>query len=306
MSNHNIVFKHFVSTKKLNAGMIMKLIHRGIELKNTDSSRIPQYPGHFVSNVFLESSTRTHLSFEMAEKKLGMPVISFDAKTSSINKGESLLDTLITFESLGVDTVVIRTSEEKYYEELINSPHLTLSIINGGDGAAEHPSQSMLDLMTIYEHFKTFIGLKVAIVGDLSHSRVARSNAEVLSRLGVKVYFSGPEEWFTKDFEQFGEFVQIDELITEVDVLMLLRVQLERHPADERFDAITYHDLYGLNMVRYKLLKPNAIVMHPAPINRGVEIDDELVMSKQSKIAEQMRNGVFMRMSILEAVMNGK
>lgn len=306
MSNHNIVFKHFVSTKKLNAGMIMKLIHRGIELKNTDSSRIPQYPAHFVSNVFLESSTRTHLSFEMAEKKLGMPVISFDAKTSSINKGESLLDTLITFESLGVDTVVIRTSEEKYYEELINSPHLTLSIINGGDGAAEHPSQSMLDLMTIYEHFKTFIGLKVAIVGDLSHSRVARSNAEVLSRLGVKVYFSGPEEWFTKDFEQFGEFVPIDELITEVDVLMLLRVQLERHPADERFDAITYHDLYGLNMARYKLLKPNAIVMHPAPINRGVEIDDELVMSKQSKIAEQMRNGVFMRMSILEAVMNGK
>lgn len=306
MSNHNLIFKHFVSTKKLNSGMVMKLIHRAIEFKKMDRSLLPQYPGHFVSNVFLENSTRTHLSFEMAEKKLGMPVLSFDAKSSSVSKGETLLDTLITLEALGVDTVVVRTCEENYYEELITSPHLSLSIINGGDGAAQHPTQSMLDLMSMYECFHRFIGLKVAIVGDLIHSRVAHSNAEILARLGAKLYFSGPREWYDEDFDRYGEYLPIDELVSQVDVLMLLRVQLERHDQVDSFDAETYHRLYGLSIERAGCLQEHAIIMHPAPVNRGVEIADELVMSPQSIIAEQMKNGVFMRMSILEAVMNGK
>lgn len=306
MSNHHLVFKHFVSTKKLNSGMVMKLIHRAIEFKNMDRSLLPQYPGHFVCNVFLENSTRTHLSFEMAEKKLGMPVISFDAKTSSIAKGETLLDTLITLEALGVDTVVVRTKEENYYESLMESPHLSLSIINGGDGASQHPTQCMLDLMTMYERFQRFIGLKVAICGDLSHSRVAHSNAELLSRLGAELYFSGPEEWYDETFDQYGQYLPMDEIIDQVDVLMLLRVQLERHNPEDRFDAATYHRLFGLNQERVSRMKEEAIIMHPAPVNRGVEIADELVMSEKSVIAEQMKNGVFMRMSIIEAVMNGK
>lgn len=306
MSNHNLAFHHFVSTKKLNSGMVMKLIHRAIEFKNMDRSLLPQYPGHFCCNVFLENSTRTHLSFEMAEKKLGMPVISFDAKSSSIAKGETLLDTLITLEALGVDTVVVRTREENYYEALIDSPHLTLSIINGGDGASQHPTQCLLDLMTMYEKFQRFIGLKVAIVGDLRHSRVAHSNAEILSRLGAKLYFSGPEKWYDETFDQYGQYLAMDELIEQVDVLMLLRVQLERHDETDSFDAKTYHRLYGLNLERASRLQDSAIIMHPAPVNRGVEIADELVMSEQSVIAEQMKNGVFMRMSIIEAVMNSK
>ncbi|MCR8969344.1 aspartate carbamoyltransferase catalytic subunit [Facklamia sp. 7083-14-GEN3] len=306
MSNHNLVFKHFESTKKLNSGMVMKLIHRAIEFKNLDRSLLPQYPGHFVCNVFLENSTRTHLSFEMAEKKLGMPVIAFDAKTSSLSKGETLLDTLITLESLGVDTVVVRTREENYFEPLMKSPHLNLSIINGGDGASQHPTQCMLDLMTIYEKFQRFIGLKIAIVGDLSHSRVAHSNAEILSRLGAELFFSGPEEWYDETFDHFGSYLPMDELIGEVDVLMLLRVQLERHDQPDSFEAETYHRLYGLNIERASRMQDHAIIMHPAPVNRGVEIADELVMSEKSVIAEQMKNGVFMRMSIIEAVMNGK
>lgn len=306
MSNHNLVFKHFVSTKKLNSAMVMKLIHRALEFKHIDRSLLPQYPGHFVSNIFLESSTRTHLSFEMAERKLGMQIISFDAKTSSLNKGETLLDTLITLECLGVETVIIRTSEENYYEELMDSPHLNMSIINGGDGASQHPTQSMLDLMTIYENFQSFIGLKIAIVGDLSHSRVAHSNAEILYRLGASLYFSGPEEWYDKDFDQYGSYMPIDELVDQVDVLMLLRVQLERHDDNTTFDKETYHRLYGLTEERVSRLQEKSIIMHPAPVNRDVEIADSLVMSEKSKIAEQMKNGVFMRMSILEAVMNGK
>lgn len=306
MIKTQVGLKHFVSTEYLSLDEVDGLIRNAIELKHTPLELLPKYDNEYVSNLFFENSTRTHLSFEVAEKKLGMNVIQFDPSTSSINKGETLFDTVLTLEALGMNTLVIRSREENYYEELINSPFVNASIINGGDGSGQHPSQSLLDLMTIYEEFGHFNGLKVAIVGDLSHSRVARSNAQLLSRLGAEVYFSGPYEWFDPSFEAYGQYLPLDYLVDQVDVMMLLRVQIERHESKSFSHYNEYHQNHGLTIERAARMKEDAIIMHPAPVNRGVEIADSLVNSAQSRIVQQMQNGVFARMAILEAIMNGK
>lgn len=298
--------KHFVSTEQLTADAVDYLIQRAIEFKNMPSSERPNFNDQYVSNLFFENSTRTHLSFEVAEKKLGLNIIHFDPSTSSINKGETLYDTVLTLEALGIDTVVIRSKEEAYYAPLINSSEISASIINGGDGSGQHPSQCLLDVMTIYEEFGTFEGLKIAIIGDLAHSRVARSNAELLSRLGAEVFFSGPLEWYDSSFDLYGQYVPIDELVDYADVVMLLRVQLERHATKSFSEIKSYHEAYGLTIARAHQMKADAIIMHPAPVNRDVEIADCLVTSKQSRIVQQMKNGVYVRMAILEAIMNGK
>lgn len=184
-----------------------------------------------------------------------------------------------------------------------------MGIINGGDGSGQHPSQCMLDIMTIHEQFGTFKGLKVVIVGDLKNSRVARSNMQLLTRLGAKVYFSGPEYWYSSEFDKYGEYAPLDELIEDMDVVMLLRVQHERHDGDKNeklFSETEYHKLYGLDEKRYNKLKKDAIIMHPGPVNRGVEWADELVEAPKSRYVTQMKNGVFMRMAMIEAVMRGR
>lgn len=251
----------------------------------------------FCSNLFFEDSTRTKTSFDIAERKLGLQVVPFDASNSSVNKGESLYDTVKTIESLGVNLVVIRDKKDRYFDELKN---IKIPVINGGDGTGNHPSQCMLDLMTIYQEFGKFEGLKVGIVGDVKHSRVANSNAEALRRLGAKVYFSGPEQWFDEGALINGTYLSVDELIHEVDVLMLLRIQHERHDSKMSFSASEYQRKYGLTKEREKAMKKEAIVMHPAPINRGVEIDTDLVECGRSRIFRQMQNGVFARMAILK------
>ncbi len=251
----------------------------------------------FCSNLFFEDSTRTKTSFDIAERKLGLQVVPFDASNSSVNKGESLYDTVKTIESLGVNLVVIRDKKDRYFDELKN---IKIPVINGGDGTGNHPSQCMLDLMTIYQEFGKFEGLKVGIVGDVKHSRVANSNAEALRRLGAKVYFSGPEQWFDEGALINGTYLSVDELIHEVDVLMLLRIQHERHDSKMSFSASEYHRKYGLTKEREKAMKKEAIIMHPAPINRGVEIDTDLVECERSRVFRQMQNGVFARMAILK------
>jgi len=251
----------------------------------------------FCSNLFFEDSTRTKTSFDIAERKLGLQVVPFDASHSSVNKGESLYDTVKTIESLGVNLVVIRDKKDRYFDELKN---IKIPVINGGDGTGNHPSQCMLDLMTIYQEFGKFEGLKVGIVGDVKHSRVANSNAEALRRLGAKVYFSGPEQWFDEGALINGTYLNVDELIKEVDVLMLLRIQHERHDSKMSFSASDYHRKYGLTKEREKAMKKEAIIMHPAPINRGVEIDTDLVECERSRVFKQMQNGVFARMAILK------
>ncbi|HEL2575371.1 TPA: aspartate carbamoyltransferase catalytic subunit [Streptococcus suis] len=299
-----VSLKHLVTMETLSNEEVLGLIQRGLAFKKGEPVTLSRK--YYASNLFFEDSTRTHKSFEMAELRLDMGMIDFDARTSSVNKGETLYDTILTMSALGVDICVIRHSEVDYYKQLIDSPSIQTSIVNGGDGSGQHPSQSLLDLMTIYEEFGTFENLKIAIAGDITHSRVAKSNMQILKRLGADIYFTGPEEWYSAEFDVYGQHVAIDDIVEEVDVLMLLRVQHERHDGSESFSKETYNCLHGLTGERYKRLKEQAIVMHPAPVNRDVEIDDQLVEAPKSRIVRQMQNGVFVRMAILEAIVNGK
>ncbi|MCH4169158.1 MAG: aspartate carbamoyltransferase catalytic subunit [Streptococcaceae bacterium] len=304
--NERISLKHFVTVESLTDAEILGLIKRGEAFKNGLAKFSPEKPEYFVSNLFFENSTRTKNSFVVAEKKMNLKVIDFDAGHSSIQKGETLYDTVLTLSALGTDICVIRHSEENYYHELIQSKTIQSSIVNGGDGSGQHPSQCLLDLMTIYEEFKHFENLKVAIIGDITHSRVAKSNMQMLKRLGADIYFSGPPEWYDDSFNVYGQYLEIDDLISEMDVVMLLRVQHERHDGQESFSKAEYHQKYGLTLERERQMKDTAIIMHPAPVNRGVEIADSLVEGLKSRITTQMTNGVFVRMAILEAVLNGK
>lgn len=250
-----------------------------------------------IANLFFEPSTRTHYSFETAELKLGCKTIDFAPESSSMKKGETLYDTVKTFESLGVDAVVIRHREDEYYKQLEN---IKIPILNGGDGTKDHPSQSLLDLYTIKEEFGHFEGLKVLIVGDIKHSRVAHSNIKVMERLGMKVYTSGPEEFRDDNLE----FVNFEEYLPKVDVVMLLRIQLERHNEKVAIDAKEYNSKYGLNATNVSKMKDNAIIMHPAPFNRNVEISDDVVECSKSRIFKQITNGVYVRMAMIEKALN--
>ncbi|WP_251549244.1 aspartate carbamoyltransferase catalytic subunit [Neobacillus muris] len=252
----------------------------------------------FAANLFFEASTRTKSSFEMAERKLGLEVIPFEVQTSSVQKGETLYDTVKTLESIGVTAVVIRHNQDRYFDELTGK--INIPIINGGDGCGHHPTQSLLDLMTIHQEFGQFAGLKIAIIGDIRHSRVARSNADVLTRLGAEVFFSGPEQWFDSRGFNFSQYRPIDIAISQADVVMLLRVQHERHQKGEGFSGGDYHQQFGLTAAREKQMKAHSIIMHPAPVNRNVEIADSLVECSRSRIFKQMENGVFVRMAVLK------
>lgn len=305
-----VSLKHFVSVENLGETEVMDLLRRAREFKAGKQLELSQ-PVYAV-NMFFENSTRTHTSFEMAESKLGLKGLAFNPAQSSVNKGESLYDTLLTMDALGVDLAVIRHSKDNYYQELIDlkaDQHLNLGIINAGDGSGQHPSQCLLDMLTIYEEFGHFAGLKVAIIGDITNSRVAKSNMQLLTRLGAEVYFSGPKYWYSHEFDSYGQYLDVDELLPQMDVVMLLRVQHERHAGDQNeadFSAAAYHEKYGLNQARYAKLKPQAIIMHPGPINRDVEWASELVEADKSRFYQQMQNGVFIRMAMIEAVMRGR
>ncbi|MGM0217263.1 aspartate carbamoyltransferase catalytic subunit [Enterococcus sp. AZ126] len=305
ITSERISLKHLLTVEALSDQEVMGLIRRAQEFKQGAVWQ-PEKKQYFATNLFFENSTRTHKSFDVAEKKLGIEVIEFEESMSSVKKGETLYDTVLTMSAIGVDVAVIRHGEENYYDELIQSKTIQCAIINGGDGSGQHPSQCLLDLMTIYEEFGHFGGLKVAIVGDITHSRVAKSNMQMLKRLGATIYFSGPEEWYDKQFEAYGHYMPLDEVVETVDVMMMLRVQHERHDGSEIFSKEDYHRDYGLTVERAKRLSNQAIIMHPAPINRDVELADSLVEGIQSRIIQQMSNGVYMRMSILEAVLQGK
>lgn len=305
ITSERISLKHLLTAEALTDREVMGLIRRAGEFKQ-GAKWHPEERQYFATNLFFENSTRTHKSFEVAEKKLGLEVIEFEASRSSVQKGETLYDTVLTMSAIGVDVAVIRHGKENYYDELIQSKTIQCSIINGGDGSEHHPTQCLLDLMTIYEEFGGFEGLKVAIVGDITHSRVAKSNMQLLNRLGAEIYFSGPEEWYDHQFDVYGQYVPLDEIVEKVDVMMLLRVQHERHDGKESFSKEGYHLEYGLTNERATRLQKHAIIMHPAPVNRDVELADELVESLQSRIVAQMSNGVFMRMAILEAILHGK
>ncbi len=253
-----------------------------------------QFPQRkLIANLFFEPSTRTHYSFASAEHQLNCMVENFSAQGSSVEKGESLYDTVKTFESIGFDAVVIRHKQDAYFEELKG---IHIPILNAGDGKGNHPTQCLLDLLTIYQEFQRFEGIKVAILGDVAHSRVAHSMKEALGLLGGEVRFGGPKEYM-EEAESNGN---VDELIAWGDVVMLLRVQHERHQEAMRLNKEEYLAHYGLTKQRYQSMQKHAIIMHPAPVNRGVEIDTDLVESEKSRIFKQMSNGVLVRKAVLK------
>lgn len=251
-----------------------------------------------IANLFFEPSTRTHYSFDMAALRLGCKTQNFDTENSSIKKGETLYDTVKTFESFGADAVVIRHTENAYYNQLVGK--INIPILNAGDGTGNHPSQSLLDLLTIKQEFGKFEGLKIVIVGDIKHSRVAHTNIKVMQRLGMTVYTSGPEEYKEEGFN----YVNLDEIIDKVDIVMLLRVQHERHTEKMHETVEQYHELHGLNQKRVQKMKPNAIIMHPAPFNRNVEIADDVVECEKSRIFKQVQNGVYVRMAMINLALD--
>ena len=274
---------------------INKVLNLAEEFKN---GKKVDYKGEkIIANLFFEPSTRTHYSFDIAALKLGCKTQNFDSSNSSLKKGESLYDTVKTFEMFGVNAVVIRHVENKYYNQLVGK--INIPILNAGDGTGNHPSQSLLDLLTIKQEFGKFEGLKVVIVGDIRHSRVAHTNFNVMKRLGMEVFTSGPIEYKEEGFN----YINLDEIINKVDVVMLLRVQHERHIEQMRETIKQYHENFGLNKKRIQNMKENAIIMHPAPFNRNVEIADDIVECDKSRIFKQVQNGVYVRMALLHMVL---
>ncbi|NBK96960.1 MAG: aspartate carbamoyltransferase catalytic subunit [Erysipelotrichia bacterium] len=250
-----------------------------------------------IANLFFEPSTRTHYSFASAEHQLGCKVVDFMAEASSTKKGETLYDTVKTFEMIGYEGVVIRHREDQYFKELEG---INISIINAGDGCENHPSQCLLDMLTIYQEFKTFKDIKLVIVGDINHSRVANSNVDTMKRLGGEVRFSGPEFWIDrKDL-----YMPLDEAIEWADAVMMLRIQHERHSKAMNMTTDEYLAKYGLTHERVARMKKHAIIMHPAPVNRGVEIASDLVEHPKSRIFKQMENGVLVRKAMIKKVFN--
>ncbi|PIC86472.1 aspartate carbamoyltransferase [Sporosarcina sp. P20a] len=290
--------EHLVSMKDLTVEEIMLILDRAAIFKRLGFRELPGT--YTVCNLFFEPSTRTKTSFEMAERKVGAQIIPFETSFSSTLKGESLYDTIRTLEAIGLDALVIRHPADGFYEELIKRTNV--AIINAGDGSGQHPTQSLLDIFTIQEEFGHFEGLKVLIAGDIAHSRVARSNAEALRKLGAEVTFLCPPEWA-------GEFDSVydwDEVIETSDVVMLLRVQHERHNTEMAYTKAAYHEQYGLTIERAARMKKGAIIMHPAPVNRDVEIADSLIESPQSRIFKQVENGVYIRAAVLELILKGR
>ena len=287
--------KGLLTLKQLSTEKILEILDYSLKLKNGYSVT---YPGKKVATLFYENSTRTHYSFQCALMNLGINVISCNVGQSSVQKGETLYDTVKTFESLGVDGVIIRSSVDEYFNELEN---INIPIFNGGDGSSNHPTQSLLDLMTIYEEFGYFKGLKCCIIGDIVHSRVAHTNIEIMERLGMEVFISGPEEFN----DNSAPYIPLEQAIKEMDVIMLLRVQFERHQGKMKMSVQEYNSLYGITLDKVNEMKDSTIIMHPAPVNRGVEIASDVVECDKSRIFKQMQNGVFVRMAVISMAMEG-
>ena len=284
--------------KELSVDEIMAILKQAQAFSEGKHSTLKN--SYTMANLFFEPSTRTKMSFEKAERNLGIEVIPFEAGFSSTLKGETLYDTVKVLESIGIDALVIRHEENNYFEQLVGK--VKPVIINGGDGTGNHPTQSLLDIYTIWQEFGTLQDKVVTIVGDIAHSRVARSNADALTRLGATVRFVCPPEW-QGEFDAFHDF---DKVIESSDVIMMLRVQHERHDSNMTFSKEEYHQVFGLTIERERKMKEQAIIMHPAPFNRDVEIASEIIECDRSRIFKQMENGVYIRMAVIEMILKGR
>ncbi len=295
--------KHLLGIKDLSAGQIVAILDSADKMKKNvleAGKKDSCLSGKSIITLFYENSTRTRLSFELASKYLGATAANITASGSSVEKGETLEDTGKTIDSMGTDVVIIRHSAS-------GAPHLlsqytNASVVNAGDGMNEHPTQALLDMMTIREKFGKFEGLKVAIIGDVKHSRVARSDVYALNKLGADVTLCAPTTLMPTEMEALGAKVcfDADKAVRDADVVMGLRIQLERQKSGLFPSVREYHKLFGINKRRMALAKPEAIVMHPGPVNRGVELAADIADGPQSVINTQVTNGVCVRMAVLE------
>src|SRR6478752_3072713 len=300
--------KHLLDIESLTADEIVTVLDTARAFKAVGERAIKKVPalrGKTVVNLFVEPSTRTRISFELSEQRLSADIINFTAEASSLKKGESLRDTARNLEALNADFIVIRHSAS-------GAPHflarvVNASVINAGDGAHEHPTQALLDTFTIREKKGRIEGLNVTILGDILYSRVARSNIWALTKLGAKVTLCGPSTLVPKVFEQMGCKVtyNVAEAIADADIINLLRIQHERQRASMFPSLNEYSAMFGLNKARLALTKPDVLIMHPGPINRGVEIDSEIADCGRSVILEQVTNGLAVRMAVLFLVTGG-
>lgn len=304
------MIKHLLSMDQLSAEEITTILDTAESLRQVTARPIKKLPtlrGRTVCNLFYEASTRTRISFELAAKRLSADVINFSADAkSSVAKGESFKDTAWTLEAMGVDAIIVRHGSSGAPHQLAR--WVKASVINAGDGAHEHPTQALLDLYSMREHFKDLEGLNVAIVGDVLHSRVARSNVKGLVAMGAKVTLVGPPTLIPPQATTWGAAINhdLDDVIADLDVCYLLRVQQERL-SEQLFPSVReYAALWGLNAKRMGRMRPESLVMHPGPMNRGVEIAADVSESPRSIILDQVANGLAVRMSLLYLMLGGR
>jgi aspartate carbamoyltransferase catalytic subunit len=297
--------RHLLALEELSADEIRFVLDTADSFKEVSTrsvKKVPALRGRVVVNAFFEDSTRTRTSFSLAAQRLSADVIDFSANVSSVSKGETLIDTARNIEAMGVDVIVVRHNAAGSAQMLAQS--IKCSVINAGDGAHEHPTQGLLDLYTIRERFGRIEGLKVAIVGDITNSRVARSDLWGLKKLGAEVILVGPTTLLPRSFESLGARVvhNLDSVIGEVDVINMLRVQNERIKSSQFPSVREFTSLFGLTTERFHRCKKDVFVMHPGPMNRGVEISSHIADGPQSAILTQVTNGLAVRMAVLYLV----
>ena len=302
------MIKHLLSVTQLRPEEITRILDTADSFREVGTriiKKVPALRGRTVVNLFYESSTRTRISFELAAKRLSADVINFSTGGSSVSKGENLKDTALTLQAMGADAIVIRHSSS-------GSPHtltrwVEASVINAGDGTHEHPTQALLDLFTIREHFPSFDGLRVAVVGDVLHSRVARSGTLALARMGAQVTLVGPPTLIPPEAPTWGAEVsyELDPVLPKLDVCYMLRVQRERQRQQYFPSVREYSRRYGLTPERVATLPEDALVMHPGPMNRGVEIASDVADLPRAVITDQVANGIAVRMALLYLMLGG-
>jgi len=300
--------KDILGTQDMDASEISSILdvtESFVEVSTREVKKVPTLRGKTIINLFYEPSTRTRTSFEIAGKRLSADVINISTSGSSVAKGESLKDTAMTLAAMAADVIVVRHPSSGAPHFLAG--HVPCAVINGGDGTHEHPTQALLDLFTIRQRKGSLTGLRVGIIGDIAHSRVARSNIFAMRTLGMDVRVCGPASLLPLEIESLGvrAYTDLDTAIRDVDIIMVLRLQLERQEKGLIPSLREYSQLYGLNLKRLEQAKPDVLIMHPGPINRGVEMAPEVAEGRYSLILDQVANGVALRMALLYLLAGG-
>lgn len=291
--------QHLLSIDDLNPTILKQLFVETQKILN-DATPIRESKHHVVATMFFEPSTRTKLSFSLAAQKLGFSLLDFDQQKSSAIKGESLIDTLQNLQAMGVNLFVMRHPKQMIFDEIHTALKPTSHLINAGDGTNQHPTQALIDVFTLQQHYPDLTQIKIAIVGDIKHSRVAHSNIALLKMLGVEqIRLIGPAD-FLNTIEGFECFEDFDQGIKDVDAIMLLRIQKERMSQAQIPNLATYAEQYGLSPDKFALANKNAIILHPGPVNRNVEISTDLIEHPRSQILKQTQHGVAIRMALLQ------